>query len=444
MDINSFTTNCSNRLSIQNSSNAENNGLNIVSFSQWPSMYDTSMLTNETSRNTSTSYTVSDSIEVNSSEVCSRPVSLEQLTPKKKFRDSFAVRLREKLKSPGVSFKQHSGPLHLTEPVNVVKDRYLISLQQISHSINRLKKQTSFRQLADITSKNFKCTDLVTEEQFRCKVINEPLRKVQIAYLQIQRDSELSRSFIYGHQLIRDVHDLVPESTYRTYIILTKKNQKDKSEDLHTYIRNKRRLSETEARLLFHQICQTVLLCHRNGVILRDLKLKRFYFIDEEKTKLQYESLEGSMILNDITNDSLCDKIGCPLYTAPELLCSNQTYKGKPADMWSLGVILYTMLLGQYPFYENGNYNLITIIRHCKVQLPSSLSRTLRWLLETLLHKNYAERPTAEEIFFSSWLKEIKHSYMNVPLDFDYKHRFQNYTVDAHRPGCEDVNEERI
>jgi len=122
------------------------------------------------------------------------------------------------------------------------------------------------------------------------------------------------------------------------------------------------------------------------------------------------------MIL-DGDDDTLSDKIGCPLYTAPELLCPHPTYQGKPADMWSLGVILYTMLVGQYPFYEKANCNLITVIRHGNVQIPMSLSKSVRWLMLSLLRKNYTERMTASHIFLTPWLKEQRPFHMYLPVD---------------------------
>lgn len=124
------------------------------------------------------------------------------------------------------------------------------------------------------------------------------------------------------------------------------------------------------------------------------------------------------MIL-DGDDDTLSDKIGCPLYTAPELLCPQPTYQGKPADMWSLGVILYTMLVGQYPFYEKANCNLITVIRHGVVQIPLSLSKSVRWLILALLRKDYTERMTASHIFLTPWLKEQRPFHLYLPVDVE-------------------------
>lgn len=168
------------------------------------------------------------------------------------------------------------------QPVRVIKNRYVISAQPNHISAAAAAKTpASYRHLIDLTSSNLQCMDVYNGKQYPCKIINEPLDKVQRAYFQLEQDEELCRSTIYGHKLIRDAHDLVPLSKNRTYIINAPVQHV--YENLHTYIRHEKRLCEQEARAIFHQIGQTVQVCHRNGIILRDLKLKRFYFIDEAR-----------------------------------------------------------------------------------------------------------------------------------------------------------------
>ena len=56
-------------------------------------------------------------------------------------------------------------------------------------------------------------------------------------------------------------------------------------------------------------------------------------------------------------NDLLKDQRGSPAYISPDVL-SGKPYAGKPSDMWALGVVLFTMLYGQFPFYDNAPHEL--------------------------------------------------------------------------------------
>ena len=65
------------------------------------------------------------------------------------------------------------------------------------------------------------------------------------------------------------------------------------------------------------------------------------------RTTLRLESLEDAVVLES-EDDLLTDKHGCPAYVSPEILRTNSQYSGRAADMWGLGVMLYTMLVGRY------------------------------------------------------------------------------------------------
>lgn len=148
--------------------------------------------------------------------------------------------------------------------------------------------------------------------------------------------------------------------------------------------------------------------------------LRLIYFLySSHSTQIQYESLEGSIILNNPGDDVLYEKIGCPLYTAPELLTPNSTFQGKPADMWSLGVILFTMLLGQYPFNEKNGRSLFNNIRNHNVVIPNALSGNVRCLIRSLLRRNPEERLIADDIFFHPWMKSAPKTVPIVDQKFD-------------------------
>ena len=66
------------------------------------------------------------------------------------------------------------------------------------------------------------------------------------------------------------------------------------------------------------------------------------------RTEVKLESLEDAVVLEEYSDDLLSDKHGCPAYVSPEILRSNTQYSGRAADMWGLGVMLYTMLVGRW------------------------------------------------------------------------------------------------
>ncbi|XP_076860367.1 tribbles homolog 3 [Brachyhypopomus gauderio] len=173
--------------------------------------------------------------------------------------------------------------------------------------------------------------------------------------------------------------------------------------DMHSYVRTCKRLPEDEAVRLFRQMAAAVAHCHDNGVVLRDLKLRKFVFTDAQRTKLVLQNLEDSCLLNG-ADDSLTDKHGCPAYVGPEILNSRHSYSGKAADVWSLGVVLYTMLVGRYPFQDVEPAALFSKIRRGAFTIPESLSPRAKSLVCCMLRKSPSERLEAADILLHPWL----------------------------------------
>lgn len=88
----------------------------------------------------------------------------------------------------------------------------------------------------------------------------------------------LSAYWTVGHHPnINEICEIILDSKH-AYVIFRRH-----FEDLHSYIRRLRRLRESEAAAIFHQIVCAVKHCHRNGVVLRDLKLRKFVFMDADR-----------------------------------------------------------------------------------------------------------------------------------------------------------------
>ncbi|XP_077405100.1 tribbles homolog 1 [Vanacampus margaritifer] len=175
--------------------------------------------------------------------------------------------------------------------------------------------------------------------------------------------------------------------------------------DMHTLVKSRRRLDEAQARPLFRQMAQAVAHCHQAGVVLGDLKLRKFVFADENRTQVRLESLEDCRVLEDPRDDAMSDTHGCPAYVSPEILSGAAPYSGKMADMWSLGVVLYTMLAGRYPFHDADPAALFSKIRRGHCCLPEGLSPGARCLVHSLLRKEPAERLTASELLAHPWFR---------------------------------------
>ena len=98
----------------------------------------------------------------------------------------------------------------------------------------------------------------------------------------------------------------------------------------------------------------------------------------------------------------LYSSCGSPNYAAPELI-NGKFYNGASIDIWSCGVILYTLLTGTLPFNEKQTNKLYQKIRECKYILPENISDPAKDLIFRMLQKNPLDRITIPEIKQHKW-----------------------------------------
>ena len=98
----------------------------------------------------------------------------------------------------------------------------------------------------------------------------------------------------------------------------------------------------------------------------------------------------------------LYSSCGSPNYAAPELI-NGKHYNGAAIDIWSSGVILYTLLTGTLPFNEKQTNKLYQKIRECKYVVPESMSDSAKDLINRMLQKNPLNRITIAEIKQHKW-----------------------------------------
>lgn len=106
-------------------------------------------------------------------------------------------------------------------------------------------------------------------------------------------------------------------------------------------------MDEITAKKLLMQLCLTVRACHLNGVVHRDIKLENILIDDDLHLYLCDFGLATF-----ITDTLLDDYCGSTAYTAPEVL-QNTPYDGRQSDVWSIGVVMYAMLMGYLLFCDD-------------------------------------------------------------------------------------------
>lgn len=229
--------------------------------------------------------------------------------------------------------------------------------------------------------------DVDSRREYSCRVLGlDKYREFILPYFQIEQ-----------HKNINKIVEILQGESH-AYVIF-----EPSYGDLHSYVRSKRKLKEDDACRLFKQIVQTVSHCHQNGVVLRDLKLRKFVFQNKERTLLKLETFDDAHMTFCDQGDMLTDKHGCPAYVSPEILESTSGYSGRAADMWSLGVMLYTMLFGRYPFHDNEPSALFSKIRSGNFLLPDTVSSKAKCLLRAVLRRDPTERLKAQELLEHPW-----------------------------------------
>ncbi|XP_045678804.1 serine/threonine-protein kinase MARK2-like [Phyllostomus hastatus] len=168
--------------------------------------------------------------------------------------------------------------------------------------------------------------------------------------------------------------------------------------DLLDYLENHGPRSEREAQAMFRQLISAVQYCHGKGIIHRDLTPDNILIDGERNIKLADFGFG-----REFTNYKLTTYCGTIPYMAPEIM-QHQIYNGPKVDAWSLGVVLYRMLVGDLPFVGDTFGEIKKKILHGKVRIPRQLSEEGQKLLKKLLILDPRRRPTLEDIMSDPWV----------------------------------------
>ncbi|XP_039597992.1 MAP/microtubule affinity-regulating kinase 3a isoform X6 [Polypterus senegalus] len=159
------------------------------------------------------------------------------------------------------------------------------------------------------------------------------------------------------------------------------------------------RMKEKEARSKFRQIVSAVQYCHQKYIVHRDLKAENLLLDADMNIKIADFGFSNEFTLGNKL-DTFC---GSPPYAAPELF-QGKKYDGPEVDVWSLGVILYTLVSGSLPFDGQNLKELRERVLRGKYRIPFYMSTDCENLLKRFLVLNPAKRGTLEQIMKDRWI----------------------------------------
>uniref|UniRef100_A0A3Q2VAY5 non-specific serine/threonine protein kinase n=1 Tax=Haplochromis burtoni TaxID=8153 RepID=A0A3Q2VAY5_HAPBU len=169
--------------------------------------------------------------------------------------------------------------------------------------------------------------------------------------------------------------------------------------EVFDYLVSHGRMKEVEARAKFRQIVSAVHYCHTKNIVHRDLKAENLLLDADANIKIADFGFSNEFTLGNKL-DTFC---GSPPYAAPELF-QGKKYDGPEVDVWSLGVILYTLVSGSLPFDGQNLKELRERVLRGKYRVPFYMSTDCEGILRRFLVLNPAKRCTLEQVMKDKWI----------------------------------------
>ena len=170
------------------------------------------------------------------------------------------------------------------------------------------------------------------------------------------------------------------------------------------YIKQKKeqKIDEKTCKIFFYQIVKGINYCQLKNICHRDIKLENILIIDNKKIKI-IDFGFGIKTNNNTYHKFFC---GTPSYMSPEII-NKEKYIAQFSDIWSLGILLYTMLTGNFPFTANSQNELFNKINQGNYIIPNFISDKAQKLIKKILVFQPKNRPSTEEILLDEWFEDL-------------------------------------
>uniref|UniRef100_H0VTN5 Serine/threonine-protein kinase PLK4 n=1 Tax=Cavia porcellus TaxID=10141 RepID=H0VTN5_CAVPO len=191
------------------------------------------------------------------------------------------------------------------------------------------------------------------------------------------------------HPSILELYNYFEDNNY-VYLVL----EMCHNGEMNRYLKNRMKpFSEYEARHFMHQIIKGLLYLHSHGIIHRDLTLSNLLLTRNMNIKIADFGLATQLQMPHEKHYTLC---GTPNYISPEI--ATRSAHGLESDIWSLGCMFYTLLIGRPPFDTDTVKNTLNKVVLADYEMPTFLSREAKDLIHQLLRRNPADRLSLSSI----------------------------------------------
>ncbi|CAO3640155.1 unnamed protein product [Mucor hiemalis] len=227
------------------------------------------------------------------------------------------------------------------------------------------------------------------------KIINQYLMN-DIEKLRLDRELEIWKSL--SHPRIIGLKKVI-HTTQKCYILCDYCSEGN----LLTYLNNHKKLTEKAAKRVFKGICQGVYYLHIDRKVChKDLKLENILLDHLHQVKI----CDFGLAIYQDYNKETEEAGGSLAYASPEQIKQEAPLTCPKTDIWSLGVILYALVVGSLPFMDTYDLRLQQKILEGKYHLPSDLSPALQSLIQGCLAYHPQHRLSVDQVLNSSWLKK--------------------------------------
>ncbi|XP_032825182.1 calcium/calmodulin-dependent protein kinase type II delta chain-like isoform X2 [Petromyzon marinus] len=243
-----------------------------------------------------------------------------------------------------------------------------------------------------------KCVKVATGQDFAAKIINTKKLSAR-DHQKLEREARICR--MLKHSNIVRLHDSISEEGFH-YLLFDLVTGGELFEDIVA----REYYSEADASHCIQQILEAVLHCHQLGIVHRDLKPENLLLASKTKGAAVKLADFGLAIEVQGEQQAWFGFAGTPGYLSPEVLRKDPY--GKPVDMWACGVILYILLVGYPPFWDEDQHRLYQQIKAGAYDFPSpewdTVTPEAKSLINQMLTINPAKRITASEALTHPWI----------------------------------------